>query len=151
MEPCQERKFFDQRQGPKNRQIHERRQPPTKPGSKNPANGGPFLSVSMQRQNCRLDGGGRSRMRTGLRGFTGINRAKLQISTFWQARAHQKLRFCGPFAENSRQDASGNLGRICGKINDIGAKTAMNVRASASLKFMLFVVRWRMILDCRDA
>ena len=34
--------------------------------AENPANRGPSLSVSMQGQNSRLRGGGRSRMRTGL-------------------------------------------------------------------------------------
>jgi hypothetical protein len=63
MEPCQEREFSDQRQGPKNGQVHERRQPLTKAGSENPASGGPFLSVSIQGQNSTL-GGGRDRDRT---------------------------------------------------------------------------------------
>ena len=65
--PFQEREIPRQRQRPQILPDGPRRPSHTKSKRQMPAQSGPFSSVSENARNSRLDGGGRSQMRTGLR------------------------------------------------------------------------------------
>jgi hypothetical protein len=58
VEPRQEREFCGQRLPAKLPHFRERRPGSARPKTKNPANGGPFSTVSVECENSRLGGGG---------------------------------------------------------------------------------------------
>ena len=76
----QEREFQPQRPRAKIGRSLLQKQTAVKPKTKKPAKCGAFSTVSQKYGNCRMRGGGRSPVRTGLRSKSGKNTANYQFS-----------------------------------------------------------------------